>query len=198
MAFTLTSLESEHVGETLDTVRFWLGGLRVPLAGLDHRLGTHPILRAGKRQNIAEFGRIEKDAGAKTQGLAIIEIYDRDGNNTIVFDLNGGGFGPQVQVKAPRIEMRLEQRHHRRDRHFGLESHARDPTVAGIEMGLLPGLAGERPIMVAQRIAQLVIAGGAAEILDVIVLVESGDASGGQLPADPVGFLDEMDDATPA
>src|SRR5215218_8132275 len=130
------------------------------------------ILSAGKRQNIAELSRIENDARAKIQCLTIIKIYGRNGNDTIVLDLNGGSFGPQMQMKAASIEVWFEQRHHRRYGHLRLKSQPRDLTIAGIEMGLFPSLACQGPIIVAQRIAQLAIAGGAAETLDVVVLVE--------------------------
>ena len=46
--------------------------------------------------------------------------------------------------------------------------------------------------MVPQRIAQRVVAGGATECLDVIVLIKGGDALGSQLPPDPVCLLENM------
>jgi hypothetical protein len=51
--------------------------------------------------------------------------------------------------------------------------------------------------VVPQRIAETVVARGTAEIFDMIVLVERGDSLGGQLPADPVRFLNEMDLPSP-
>ena len=104
----------------------------------------------------------------------------------------------KCRVTPPRIYMRLEQRRHRGHGDLRLEGDARDPAVARIEMGVLAGFTGERPIVVAQRIAQPVVAGGAAEGLDMLVLVERRDALCGQLPADPVRFLDEMDMPAPA
>ena len=51
--------------------------------------------------------------------------------------------------------------------------------------------------MVAERVPQPVVAGGAAEALDVLMLVQCRDALRGQLPAHPVGLLDQADALSP-
>ena len=60
-------------------------------------------------------------------------------------------------------------------------------------MRLLASFVRARAIMIPQSLAQAIVAGGAAELLDVLVLVERGNALRRQLSADPVRFLDEMD-----
>jgi hypothetical protein len=44
-----------------------------------------------------------------------------------------------VQGQAARIDLRLQQRHHGGYGDLWLEGKARHPTVAGIEVGTLPG-----------------------------------------------------------
>ena len=103
-----------------------------------------------------------------------------------------------MQAEPTRVHMWLEECHHRGHGNLRLEGNARDPAIAWIEMRLLARLTSEWAIVIAQHVAQLVVAGGAAEGLDMLVLVECRDALCGQLPADPVGLLDEMDMPAPA
>src|SRR5215510_12906627 len=62
-----------------------------------------------------------------------------------------------------------------------LERKARDPAVTWVELAVVPP----------DRIAQLVVAARAAERLDVLVLVERRHSLRGQLPAEPVGLLEQ-------
>ena len=59
-------------------------------------------------------------------------------------------------------------------------------------MRLLAGFACVRPVMIPQSVAQPIVAGGAAELLDVLMLVERGNALRRQLSADPIRLLDEV------
>ena len=63
-------------------------------------------------------------------------------------------------------------------------------------MGLLAGIVGVGAVMIAQGVAQRVVAGSAAEVLDVLVLVKRGDALCGQLAADPIRLLQQMHPAS--
>ena len=59
-------------------------------------------------------------------------------------------------------------------------------------MRLLASFVRARAIMIPQSVAQPIVAGGAAELLDVLMLVERGNALRRQLSADPIRLLDEM------
>ena len=72
-----------------------------------------------------------------------------------------------------------------------LEREPADPAVARVERGIASGRSGRAAVAVAQGIAKRVVARGAAEGLDVLVLVERRDALRAQLAAEPVGLLDQ-------
>ena len=132
---------------------------------------------------------------AEAQRLAAIERNRRYGDDAIILGLCGRNLGTQVQREPPFANMRLQQGHDRGDGYLRLEGDAADPAIAGIEVWLSARLASVRPIVVAQGVAQLIVARRAAERLDVLMLVQRGDTLCGQLAADPIRFLDEMDAA---
>src|SRR2546430_15149132 len=77
--------------------------------------------------------------------------------------------------------MRLQHALDHTDSDAWLESEARHPTIAGIGLAVVP----------ADRIAQGVVARGAAERLDVLMLVERGNALRRHLTAEPIGFFQQ-------
>ena len=72
-----------------------------------------------------------------------------------------------------------------------LEHKARDPAGPGIEVGTATGSARAGAILIPHPAAEPVVAGRAAEGLDVLVLVQRRDALRAHLPAQPVGFLEQ-------
>ncbi len=192
------SLEADRVREALHAVRLALHRLRVRLAGLGHRFRAHSVLGACERQHVAELGRIEHGRGMEAQQQACIELERGERGDSIAVDIDRRELRAQMHVKPLRVDVRSKHRVDHVDCDARLEREPRHPAVARIELGTPSGIAGRGAIPVAQRIAQRVIAARAAEALDVLVLVECGNALRGQLSAEPVGLLDHMYDAAAA
>src|SRR5579862_847345 len=77
-----------------------------------------------------------------------------------------------------------------------LERERAHPGVAGVERSRAVRGRGQTvgaAVVGADPVAQLVVRRGAAERLDVLVLVEGGDALGGDLPAGPRRFFGQAD-----
>ena len=97
-----------------------------------------------------------------------------------------------MQRDPASLNVRLEERINGGYRHPRFESDTRHPAVAGIEVSAPAGIARKRPIVIAQRITQVVVARSAPETLDVIVLVQGRNALRRELATDPVGLFDEV------
>ena len=194
------ALEGEGVGEALHAVRLRLLRLRVRLAGL----ARWSRRRRGARRRPAAAGRRARWRRSPAPGgtgarAGPVEV-DRD-------HASRSRSPSRVAATALRAQ---EDAAAGRPRRAGraasaiastptarLEGQARDPAGARIEVGRCRSRR-RLAVVVAQRLAQGVVARGAAEGLDVLVLVERGDALRGELAAEPVGFLEQADAAAAA
>ena len=190
------AFKPEHIGETLHAAWFALGRLGVSLASLRERLRTDHVLRVGQGQQIAKLGRIDNDRGTKPQDAAAIQGNRSRRDDLAVSGLDRCNLRAQVNCELARADVWLQKGSDSRHGNPWLECHTRHPTIAGIEMRLPTGFAGERPIVIAQGVAQPIVAGRSTARFDMLVFVESRNALRRQLPAKPIGLLEEMNSAT--
>ena len=95
-------------------------------------------------------------------------------------------------LQGTRLDERREQGVDRAHGHRRLEREAADPARAGIAAAVAAQQAEIR-VVVANVLAEAVVARGPAKALDQVVLIEGGDALRGELAPEPVGLLDEAD-----
>src|SRR3989442_3168551 len=186
-------LEHERVREALNAVRFCLEGLSVRIARLGLRLRADHVLGAGEGQEIAELGGVDHHTSAHARPPALIEMNGEYRVHTIAARLDADGFRPEQDAKTAVVDSRRGHRREHVEGDAGLEGQASDPAPPGIGMALAGQRRRQPAVVVADCVAQRVVAARPAEALDVVVLVESRDALGGELAADPVGLLEEDD-----
>jgi len=192
VALTLRhALQHKGVGEALDTVRLGLERLSVRLARLRAALRAHHVLGAGQGQEIAELGGVDSHARADAEPAAVVEVRGEHALHAVVVDLRAHHLGARQDGEPSRLHERrchgLEGTHG----HARLEGETRDPAAARIRMRLGGQGGRETAIVVADGLAEGVVAARPAEALDVLMLVEGRDALGGELAADPVRLLEE-------
>ena len=137
-------------------MRLGLGRLGMRFACFRDGLRADAVFGADERQQVAEFGRVEHNRRDETGSRR----HSRDESPRRrrcdrPLHLGGRHFGPQMQGEPASLDVRLEERINGGYGDLRLESDARDPAVAGIEMRAPAGIAGKRPIVIAQRIAQV-------------------------------------------
>ena len=101
----------------------------------------------------------------------------------------------QQDVQLPAAAIRGEHALDDGQRHARLMAEAADIALPGIEIDDSARGVGERivaPVVVADALGELHVAGGRAALLDPGVFVRR-DGLGGELPADPVGFFGHDD-----
>src|SRR5256712_4012645 len=184
-------LEDERVREALNAVRFGLEWLSVRLARLGLDLRADDVLGAGEGQEIAELGGVDHHAGAHARPPALIEMNGEYRLHTITVRLDADGFRPEQDTKTAVVDSRRRHRREHVEGDAGLEGQASDPAPPGMGMALAGQRRRQRAVVVADCFAERVVAARPTEVLDVVVLVESRDALGRELAADPVGLLEE-------
>ena len=166
------------------------------LAGLRRRLGTRAVARRRRAEEITELGGVDherrpEDARALRRSRSIA----CDGLDSIAGHADRDRLQAPKDLQVTRLHIRREQAFDRRDRDGRLEGKTRHPARAGVA-ACLPRIEAERLVVCSDRPAQPVVARRASEALDQIVLVERGDSLRGELPAEPVGLLEEARPAT--
>ncbi len=189
-----TALEPEGVGEALHAVRLRLARLRVRLAGLGHRLGADAVLGAGERQQVAQLGGVEHElrpearsprrCRGRSPARRRCARRPRSPRSPWCAGARAGGRRRRAAAAA---------RGSRRPRPRGSKASRVTQQLPGLKSARSRSLHRQRAVVPAQRLAQRIVAGGAAEGLDVLVLVERGHALRRELAAEPVGLLQQVD-----
>ena len=154
-------------------------------------LRADAVFRADKGKEVPEFGRVDHNRRTEPERRSALEMNRRNGDDAITVGLSGRHFCSQMQGEPARLEYAVEQRIHGGD---APPSARKRRGVTQQLPGLKSGAHRHRPqaaVVVAQRIAQVVVARSAPESLDVIVLVQRRNALRGELATEPVGLLDE-------
>ncbi len=187
------ALAGERVGEALHAVRLRLVGLRLRFAGPGDRLRADDVLGAGERQEVAELGGVDDELRPEPDQASVVEPLRGDGGDAIAFGRHRDRLRPPVDREPAAGHVRGQHLFDRRDGDARLEREPRDPAPARIELCVARARAAT--IVIADELAEPVVARGPAERLDVLVLVERRDALRGHLPAEPVGLLEQHDPA---
>ena len=171
--------------------RLRLERLGVRLAGLRDRLGTDAVVDAGEREQVTELGCVDHERSAGSRGAppgrdrspSPSRPGRRDPRTATGFVRRKICSRPDSTYGASRLAIASTATD-------GLEGEVRHPAGARVA-GRPPWIEPELLVVGADRPAQGVVARGASEALDQVVLVERRDALRRQLPAEPVGLLDE-------
>src|SRR4051812_16538015 len=183
-----TPLANEGVGETLYAVGLRLMRLRLRFAGLRDRFRAGDVLGSGKRQQITELGRIDDNLRPKADDPAFVQRERLKRRDAIAIGPHGQRLGTTMDGESAGLDLGREHALDHLERDAGLEGEPRYPAVTGVRFAVVR----------ADRVAQRVVARRAAARLDVLMLVERGDALRGELPAEPVGLLEQHDAAATA
>ena len=167
--------------------------LRLRLAGLGDGLGADDVLDAGERQQVAELGGVDHGSRLEAMEARVVEVHRDDARDAIAVGARSDRLGAAVDREPAGFDVGLQHPFDRLDRDPRLERQPAHPAVARVEIGGPARVAGARPVRVAQQVAQPVVARGAAEGLDVRMLVERAHALCGELAAEPVGLLEQHD-----
>jgi hypothetical protein len=189
--------EREAPRERLHVVRLRLRR-RVRLAGVVPRLETGDVLGAGQRQQVAQLGGVH-DVRCGELGPVAFGVFDDDSADPVTVHIGRHRSRPQQHPEPAGGGPRREHRVDHRGGHPRLVTQWTDRALPRVEMARGAGPVAERipPAVVRpDAVAQLPVAGGAAEALDPRVLVRRHRLRG-QLPAQPVGLLREQHRATP-
>src|SRR5206468_3365383 len=179
------ALEHEGVGEALDAMWLGLGWLGMRLAGVGRALRADSVLCPHQREEIAELRRVDHDGRVKAHPPSIVQIHGEDTLHAIRAHQSARRFGSGQNDEPARFDERLRHGVKHVDGHPRLEGKTRDPAPAGIWMRLRGEGGRQAAVMGADGLAQGVVASRSPEALDVLVLVQRGDALGGELTAYP-------------
>ncbi len=188
--------EGEAPGEGLIVGRLgMIGG--AGFAGLIAGFTTGHGFGAAEREEVAEFGGVEKPGGFDAQGGAI-GLSELHGGDAVGIDFGGNGNGFEEELELAAVTIGREEGFEHGERDLGLVADGGDPTVAGVEFGIVAELRTQGivlTVVIADGVTKTRVAGGATEAFDPAVFVWRHGLRG-ELSADPSGFLGEDDGGT--
>ena len=152
-------------------------------------LRPHCVRGTGQRQEVSKLGGVQHVVEAEADGASVVEVHGLQGDDPAPVYHRLYGPGAHEDAEPAGLDLGRQEGVQRAEGGRGLEGQARDPAAARIQ-GLMPvSLGDEPPVLVPDGLAQPVVGPRAAEPLDVLMLVQRGDALGGGLSAEPVGLL---------
>ena len=157
-----TPLAGEGVGETLYAVGLRRMRLRLRFAGLRDRFRAGDVLGSGKRQQVAELGRIDDHLWPKGHDPSLVQRERLKRRDAIAIGRHGQRLGTAMDGESAGLDLRREHALDHLERDAGLEGEPRYPAVTRVRFAVAR----------ADPVAQRVVARRAAARLDVLMLVE--------------------------
>jgi len=164
---------------------------RVELAGLGLAFRADDVFDTPQLQQVAQLGRV--DDIRRVDGDLLPGVLARHGHGAQIVPVRFDGDGPVTQQNIDLLAGAKGRQHffQHGQGHARLVTQPADMAPAGVEVHDLAGLEPQRvvaAVVVADALGEAAVGVGAAGGLDPRVLVRR-DGLGGELPADPIGFL---------
>ena len=190
----VAALAGEGVGEALHAMRPGVQRLRLRLAGQGDGLGADDVLGAGERQHVAELGGVDHGARLEAMQARVVEAHRDDARDAIAVGACGDRLGAPEDRQPAGFDVGLRASgRSRRPRPRGSNASRLTQQWPGLKSAARPASPARGRYASRSRSRSAVIARGAAEGLDVRVLVERAHALCSELPAEPVGLFEQHD-----
>ncbi len=173
----------------------WAASRGVRLAGFTAGFESGDVLGTGERQQVAQLGGVDETGRMDREGVPGLEALDAHGTHPVAVGI--GCYGRVAQQNGDAAGAHVGRQHLLQygERDARLVGEAGDRAIAGIQVPARPGVRGKRvvaPVECANAVPKFPIQAGAAEGLDPGILI-GRDGLGGELAADPIGFLGNDD-----